>query len=84
MPIQTYLWENRFKSIGLGSVACLVEISGNFLEARADILNFSRRGAEGILELRRGAIIIDLKWMKINIEIVIKRMHILLSPDNLP
>ena len=24
MPIQTYLWENRFKSIGLGSVACLV------------------------------------------------------------
>ena len=24
MPIQTYLWENRFKSIGLGSVAYLV------------------------------------------------------------
>ncbi|MCP3680492.1 MAG: hypothetical protein GY782_09690 [Gammaproteobacteria bacterium] len=28
------------------------------VDARADILNFPRRGAEGILELRRGAIIV--------------------------
>ena len=54
----------------------------NWRVSRADIQNILSRGAEGILEARRGAIIIVLKRVTINVNnfLVIKRQHILLSP----
>ena len=42
----------------------------NWRVSRADIQNILSRGAEGILEARRGAIIIVLKMVKINVKIV--------------